>query len=396
MPRLPRIELEGSIYFVTAQGSDGEAIFKDRADYQMYMELLTKYKTQHQFKLFSYCLLPDKLYLLIETGQDATISEIMHDVNSLYTKYYNGRYQKRGHLFESRFKSVLVEKAQHLLSMTRHIHRAPGGAIEEYPYSSYHIYVKKASPDGIRMSDEVQEVLSFLKNKDDENAYEKYCLQGDRQEIDELEKRLKRGSVLGSEAFAEQVRQRLSEYAQAQKQSPAKPNRVLIFMVGMGILVATGSSVYLYISKRVMESQYETLMVRREAEFVEKTRFENRSPLVLQDLEGTAWEIEMVPLTADASEGILKDEIRFEGGHFSSKYFTGQGYSATKATLTRRPIGATWETIQSKPGGDTVSWRGDWQGDAMKGMVVVRSTAGKASSNFSFYSAKWSYIGAPK
>ncbi len=250
MPRLPRIKVEGAIYFVSSKGLDGEAIFKDKADYQMYMELLTKYKTQHRFKLFSYCLLPDRLYLLIETGEDATISEIMHDLNSLYTKYFNGRYTKKGHLFESRFKSMLVEKANYLLSMTRHIHRLPQDA-QNYPYSSYHIYVKKAG-DGIQMSDEVQEVLQFLKNKDDESAYEKYCLNGDPAEIQELEKKLRRGAVVGSDTFAEEVKKRIQEYSSAQKEEGAaeiaqvkKQNKTLILMVGIGILVATGSSTFI-------------------------------------------------------------------------------------------------------------------------------------------------------
>ena len=187
MPRLPRIQVKGAVYYVTARGSDGEPIFKDKDDYKMYLELVNKYKSQHKFKLFSYNMLPDHIELLIETGDDASISEIMHDLNSLYTKYFNGRYQKRGHLFESRFRSVLVEKAAYLLAMTRHIHRADTDNL----HSSFHIYKAAGgglAQDKLELRAEVQEVLSFLKDKNDPAAYELYVLKGDKAEMQELEK----------------------------------------------------------------------------------------------------------------------------------------------------------------------------------------------------------------
>ncbi len=397
MPRLPRIQLPGARYYVTAKGSTNQELFMDKADYRTYMELVAKYKSQHQFQLFSYCLLPDRLYLLIETGEDATISEIMHDLNSLYTKYFNGRYQKKGHLFESRFKSVLIEKITTLLPMTRHIHRMPPNPAE-YPHTSYHIYVRHASIDDINISAEVNEVKDFLKAKDDESAYERYCLSGEAAEIEDLEKRLNRASVVGADSFMEEVRGKLKEYAEAQKEvtlsaeGVRRPNRVLVLMIGLGILVATSSSVYLYISKRAVETKYQALLYRKETEFVERTRFENRSPLALQELEGTVWEIEMLPMSSDKSGGLVRDQIRFENGRFSSRYFSEQGYKGTRFTLTRNPNGATWETIQSHPNGDSVSWRGDWQGDAMKGVAVIRP-AGQSSRDFSFFSVKWSYQG---
>lgn len=398
MPRLPRIKVEGAIYFVSSKGLDGEAIFKDKADYHMYMELLTKYKTQHRFKLFSYCLLPDRLYLLIETGEDATISEIMHDLNSLYTKYFNGRYTKKGHLFESRFKSMLVEKANYLLSMTRHIHRLPQD-VQNYPYSSYHIYVKKAG-DGIEMSSETQEVLQFLKNKDDETAYEKYCLNGDPAEIQELEKKLRRGAVVGSDSFAEEVKKRIQEYSSVQKEEGAaeiaqvkKQNKTLILMVGIGILVATGSSTYLYISKKALEDKYTAMLAAKEAEFAEKTKFENRSPIELAELNGTKWEVEMVALPAGSQAETIKDTLHFVNGKFYSERMLAQRYKPTNITISGTPGNMqTWETIQTNPDGSQVAWRGDWQGDAMKGVLSV-TAPGEKPRDFSFFSLKWTYEG---
>lgn len=400
MPRLPRINLEGAIYYVTSKSAQNQELFKDKADYKMYLELLAKYKAEHKFKLFSYCLLPDRLHLLIETSDDATISEIMHDLNSIYTKYFNGRYQQKGHLFEARFNSVLVEKAEYLLKMTRHIHEMPGDNFKDYPYSSYHIFITpETGSSAVDLAGEIQGVKEFLTNREDSNAYEKYCLQPDPKEIEHLKKSLKRNKVLGSEAFAAQVRNRIKEYTQTQKEELKVPSRritgpvkVVIAMIGAFVIVATASSTYLYISKASLEHKYDELLQQKEAEFKEKTKFENRNPLGLTELEGTGWDIEMVPLPADQAKQTLKDSLHFKNGRVMSDYFFSRGFQATNYSKTTKDNGLiVWETIQSNPAGDSVSWRGEWQGDAMKGILSFHE-AGRPAQDFSFFSVKWSYV----
>lgn len=400
MPRLPRINLEGAIYYVTSKSAQNQELFKDKADYKMYLELLAKYKAEHKFKLFSYCLLPDRLHLLIETSDDATISEIMHDLNSIYTKYFNGRYQQKGHLFEARFNSVLVEKANYLLKMTRHIHEMPGDNFKDYPYSSYHIFIapEAGSPE-VDLAGEIRTIKEFLTSREDPNAYEKYCLEPDPKEIEDLRKGLKRGKVLGSESFAAQVRNRIKEYTETQKEEAELPSRritgpvkVVIVMIGAFVIVASTSSVYLYISKATLENKYDKLLQQKEAEFKEKTKFENRNPLALTELGGTDWEIEIVPLSADQDKLTIKDKIHFVKGHVSSDYFSSRGFQATNYSKTTKDNGLiVWETIQSNPSGDSVSWRGEWQGDAMKGILSLHA-AGSPAQDFSFFSVKWSYV----
>ncbi len=394
MPRLPRIRLEGAIYYVTSRASQDEQIFKDKEDYRMYLELVSKYKSQHKFKLFSYSLHPDRLELLIETGDDATISEIMHDLNSLYTKYFNGRYQKHGHLFESRFRSVLVEKARFLLSVTKKMH----ANAQDNPYSSFHIYTGVPSPAVVpmNMSEEVKEVLGFLQEKDDPKAYERYVLEGDKKEAEALEKSLKRGQVLGSESFQALVKEKVREHAEQQQEEkrPSKTNPVVIAVAGALVLVATSSAVYLYVSRQKLANQYAALIQQKNAEFTERTKFENRSPLALSDLEGTQWKIERIDLPADRSRGPVKDTLHFTNGRFYSDESAKRGFMPTNVTVTKQPSGVTtWETIQSNSTGDTVSWRGDWQGDVMKG-VISEIPAGKSARDASFYSLEWSYAHA--
>ena len=358
----------------------------------MYLELVNKYKSQHKFKLFSYNLLPDRLELLIETGDDASISEIMHDLNSLYTKYFNGRHQKRGHLFESRFKSVLVEKANYLLSMTRHIHLK---SIDN-PYSSFHVYIQSqetavpVDSATLNIHEETKEVLDFLKNKDDVKAYERYVLEGDKNEIEELEKSLKRGQALGSESFQREVKNKVRQHVDQLKEEgvTSKTNPRVILMAGALVLLVSASAVYLYVSKHSIENKYQTLLKQKEQEFKEKTKFENRSPLAPTELEGSEWEIETVP---SPHGGVIhKDHILFKNGRFESRLLAAKDFRSSNYFLVPQGGGVTlWQSAQSNPAGELASWRGTWQGDAMKGSLVVKSRTGEES--YSFFSLKWSY-----
>lgn len=389
MPRLPRIQLEGAVYYVTSRVSGDRVIFKEKADYMTYLEFLAKYKEQYGFKLFSYCLLPDSIHLLIETGEDVTISGIMHDINSAYTKYYNARYESRGSLFESRFRSVLVEKATRLLDMTRFIHRQPGNTMKEYTYSSLKNYTGN-SESGIDLSEEVGEVSAFLEGREI-GDYERFCLD-DADEVEMLAKKLRRGSVLGSPEFGEAVKNRVKEHVAeaeaAEAPAPAAPRRGLVFMVGFAVIVATATSAYLYISRSQLEQKYNALLSQKEAEFAEKTRFENLSPIALTELEGTAWDIELLPMSGDKTQ-VVRDRIHFKGGRVVSEHFSAMGFKATNISKTAQADGMTvWETIQSSEAGASLAWRGDWKGDAMKGVVSL-NTPGEAARDFSFFSVTW-------
>ena len=86
MPRLPRIHIQGSLYYITCQGHPANELFKDKQDYNKYLNLLATYKRKYHFKLYSYCLLSNNVYLLIDIGFKSSISEVMFNLNSSYTK----------------------------------------------------------------------------------------------------------------------------------------------------------------------------------------------------------------------------------------------------------------------------------------------------------------------
>ena len=148
MPRPPRICFDGALYHVTCRGDNRERVFVDEADFQRYLLFLRQYKGQFKFLLHCYCLMPNHVHLVIEPSATATISKIMQCVSTRYTQYFNKRHGRVGHLFQGRFHSRLIEKDTYLLAVSRYIHLNPVkaklcGKPQEYPWSSYAIYLEK-------------------------------------------------------------------------------------------------------------------------------------------------------------------------------------------------------------------------------------------------------------
>ena len=83
MPRPPRVHCEGAVYYVTLEGPGQEELFWDSQDYQKYLELLIKNKSEFKFRLFSYALLPHRLHLMIEVNDEFPISQIMQKITPL-------------------------------------------------------------------------------------------------------------------------------------------------------------------------------------------------------------------------------------------------------------------------------------------------------------------------
>ncbi len=227
MPRLPRIYIKGALYYVTCRSESNQEIFKDEGDYQMFLELLKKYKEQYGIKIFAYSLMPNHLHLLIEMAKEIKpqegeavksqeISDFMHNLNNSYTKYFNGRYQRKGHLFRERFKAAIVEKQGQLLNLTAYVHLNPeklNMVIEakDYPHSSYSLYLYNkdlTKTKGLDLSQEIAEVTSLLQNKD----YAEFVSGMTDNVRSLLHKSLQRGGVLGSEEFIKQVKSQIADY----------------------------------------------------------------------------------------------------------------------------------------------------------------------------------------
>lgn len=143
MARQIRIEYPGAIYHITSRGNAQQAIFDTKADRYHFLSILEKACERYQWSVFAYCLMDNHYHLLIET-RESSLSKGMRHLNGVYTQWYNNtRKNKRyGHLFQGRFKAILVDKESYLLELCRYVVLNPVRAkivrhSIDYPWSSY-------------------------------------------------------------------------------------------------------------------------------------------------------------------------------------------------------------------------------------------------------------------
>lgn len=124
MARRPRVHFPKALYHVIARGNQRQDIFLDEKDNRTYLYYLSEYKSRYPFRLYAYVLMKNHLHLLLEV-ETTPLSKIMQSLQFRYTRYFNRRYSKVGHLFQGRYKAILCDKAPYLLELVRYIHLNP-------------------------------------------------------------------------------------------------------------------------------------------------------------------------------------------------------------------------------------------------------------------------------
>ena len=120
MSRPLRIEFPGAVYHVTGRGNARQRIYRDDDDRERFLSTLAHVVDRYDWLCHAYCLMDNHYHLLIETPK-ANLSLGMRQLNGLYTQAYNRRHRLVGHLFQGRFKAILVEKEAHLLELCRYV-----------------------------------------------------------------------------------------------------------------------------------------------------------------------------------------------------------------------------------------------------------------------------------
>lgn len=141
MARPLRIEFPGAIYHVTSRGNAKQTIFIDDEDRGRFFDALSIVLDRFQWLCHAYCLMKNHYHLLIETP-NSNLSRGMRELNGVYTQGFNQRHRRAGHLFQGRYKAIIVEKDNHLLSLCRYVVLNPVriGLIkrpEQWKWSSY-------------------------------------------------------------------------------------------------------------------------------------------------------------------------------------------------------------------------------------------------------------------
>ncbi|MGI6413308.1 MAG: transposase [Syntrophomonadaceae bacterium] len=144
MPRAAREKSSTGIYHVMFRGINRQ-IIEDDEDYQKYLETLKTYQEKSDYIIYAYCLMSNHVHLLIkEVTEDLGI--VFRRIGASYVYWYNWKYGRRGHLFQDRYKSEIIETDSYFLTVLRYIHQNPYKAgmikdIADYPWSSYREYV---------------------------------------------------------------------------------------------------------------------------------------------------------------------------------------------------------------------------------------------------------------
>jgi len=211
MARPLRIEFEGGLYHITARGNAGSDIFLENSDREHFLEILARSVERFRWTCHAYCLMGNHYHLLIETPEP-NLSRGMQYLNGVYTQWFNREHGRYGHLFQGRFKSIVVEKESYLLELARYIVLNPVRAglarsAREWRWSSYRATAGQVEVPEFLTTDWL--LSQFGKSRlAATRAYRAFVRQG--RGIDVSEDAVS-GVLMGSEAFIRQMRPLLTD-----------------------------------------------------------------------------------------------------------------------------------------------------------------------------------------
>ena len=230
MARPLRLEFAGALYHITSRGDRREAIYEDDADRHLFLSLLNQVCEGHNWLCHAYCLMGNHYHILIETP-DANLSKGMRQLNGMYTQKFNQKHGRVGHVFQGRYKAILVEKQAYLLELARYIVLNPVRAgmvrkAKDWPWSSYRATVGQSASPSCLTTDWLLAAFGERKGEAIER-YRRFVRAGKGQSSPWL--LLHNQVYLGSEAFVEKAQahidreKELSEIPASQRRPMPRP-----------------------------------------------------------------------------------------------------------------------------------------------------------------------------
>lgn len=210
MARPWRIECEGAFYHVMARGNERRRIFTDDEDYSSFLEVLGEMSKSFEVDIFAYVLMGNHYHLLLGTNFP-NLSKSMQWLGTSYTRRYNVKHQRNGHLFQGRFKHILVENEGYIMRLSCYIHRNPlrAGIVQRlvsYPWSSYPVYAYgKKSPEWLRTKDLFLQISGGDKHKAYREMVQNYSGEENR-----IWEDFRHGLFWGTQKFVDRVRSKYS------------------------------------------------------------------------------------------------------------------------------------------------------------------------------------------
>jgi len=140
MARPLRIELAGGIYHVTSRGDRREDIFLDEGDRLAWLDVFGAVCNRFNWVCHAWCQMTNHYHLVVETVE-GNLSQGMRQLNGVYTQTFNRTHRRVGHVFQGRYRAVVVEKDAYLLELMRYVVLNPvrAGIVSDaadWPWSS--------------------------------------------------------------------------------------------------------------------------------------------------------------------------------------------------------------------------------------------------------------------
>jgi putative transposase len=206
MARPLRIECPGALYHITSRGNEQKDVFKSRRDREQFLSYLESAVERYGAVVHAYCLMNNHYHLLLETPE-GNLSQIMRHINGAYTTYFNVKRTRHGHLFQGRYKAILVDADAYATELSRYIHLNPvrvglAARPEDHEWSSYRQYVGLARPAKWLTT---HFILGYLNSGDAAAAYRKFVDDPLHEELESPLKHVVASTVLGSPDFVREI-----------------------------------------------------------------------------------------------------------------------------------------------------------------------------------------------
>ena len=224
MTRPLRIQYPGAYYHVTSRGNERKNIFRKNGDRKQFLSYLKSAYLRYGAVIHVFCLMNNHYHLLLETPK-GNLSQIMLHINGAYTNYFNIKHKRRGHLFQGRYKAILIEADSYAGELSRYIHLNPVRASlidmpEKYKWSSHRFYLgRNNKPEWLR----TDFILGYF---EEDGSFPEKRYQGfvNAKLYGEYESPLKEtaaSTILGTEKFIEIIRDKYVNGKRGDRDLPA-------------------------------------------------------------------------------------------------------------------------------------------------------------------------------
>ncbi len=222
MARPIRIEYQGAWYHITCRGNERRSIFDDDTDRQKFLDILASSIELYNIEVHAYVLMINHFHLVVKT-LEANLQKFMQQFNTAYTVYFNRKHKRIGHLFQGRYKAILIEADSYLLELSRYVHLNPVRikkqsqqnveeklkTIKTHVWSSYAGYIHLKKRQTFVTYNMILEMLTGKDDRRGRKAYGQFVLDGIAKDMRKSFWEDVRGqAVLGSESFVDYIYER--------------------------------------------------------------------------------------------------------------------------------------------------------------------------------------------